>query len=176
MTDPTPYFQSLLSAAASALTVAGVPASTVLLAPGSNIAWDDCCNGTLYLLVNRVYPTAGADSPFPMMESTAPGAAPGTCPRMMAWRMTLGLLRCAATMDSQGNPPSAAQIGANGAAQGRDIDLLMQTILCTYPTLPGIRKVKIDTWTPLVTDGACTGGEWTFFAGVDPCQCEVPVG
>lgn len=172
MADRTPLMQSILSAAASDLTRENRPAARVELVAGQ-VAWDECCDGLLYLRIVSVYPSGGNSSNFPQMDFTQSGIAATCAIHMLAYQMALGVIRCSASVDSQGNAPTPAQVSADGAVQHADLSTLLSTLMCTVPSLQGVQTLKIDRYTPSGPAGGCAGGEWGFYLALDPCvTCE----
>lgn len=170
MRDYGPTLTSVLSAASSALNAEGRPTGRVTLSPGGPVAWDDCCEGQLYLRVIEVYPTMGSSgAPFPQIDSAQKGVGCGV--KMLALHLGLGVLRCAATLDSDGNAPSDAAMSADTLAASADLSTLLDVIACTVPTLPGVQQMKVGRWQPQGVQGGCHGGEWDFYLAVDPCLC-----
>lgn len=172
MRDYLPVLTSVLSAAASALNDAGVPASLVHLAPGAVPAWDSCCEGggQLYLRLGDVVPTGGDGSPFPTKDTVQKGVGCGV--RLLAFRLHLGVIRCAHSISNNGSPPTADEMSEDAASAVTDMAILLDVIECTVPELRGIMKVNLDRWTPQGVSGGCAGGEWTFHIALDPCLCQ----
>lgn len=131
-----------------------VPA-LIHLAPGREEAWDNCCTGQLYARVIEVYPS----SPFPG-RSNASG-----CGDLMAVRIGLGVLRCAAVLDNEGNAPSAEAMTGDTLEALEDMAILLDVLrsFSVEPWLPGFR---LEGWVPKGVSGGCHGGEWTFALGV----------
>lgn len=172
MRDYTPILQSILSAAASALNAEERPTGRVELTPGSLPAWDDCCEGQLYLRVPDVYPTAGKNSPFPQKDSSQAGVNLACAVHGLAVHIGLGVLRCAETVDDNGNAPTPAEVTADAEQMLADMATLLDVLVCIAPRLDGILSLKIDQWNPLGVEGGCAGGEWSAYLWVDPCVCK----
>lgn len=170
MTDLAPVLNSILSAAASALNDAGAGAGLVHLAPGSSVAWDNCCEGggQLWLRVLEIYPTAGLSSPFPSRDSSQPG---GCGVVQLAVHLGLGIVRCTPTLDDHGNPPSGEAMTGSALEMVDDMRVLLEVVACAVKTLPGVANAKVGRWVPQGPDGGCAGGEWTFHIAYDPCTC-----
>lgn len=173
MADQSDLMLQILSAAASDLNASGRSCDRVELIAGNGVAWDDCCEGLLYLRTVEIYPSGGHDGTFPQLDIVQKGINTLCSIPLLAYHLAIGVVRCAASVDSQGNPPAAVDVTQNGLDQGADIDTVLQTIMCTIPHLGNIQALKLEKWTPAPTEGGCVGGEWTFYIGLDPCvSCE----
>lgn len=166
--DLKPILNGILSAAASAFQEAGTPPGRVELSPGLLPAWDDCCEGQLYLRVVEVFPSG---SPFPQFDQEQRGVGGSCSIKLLAVHLALGMIRCAATVDNDGNPPTAAEVTMDGNEMVDDMQVLLDVIACDLGSVSRIMKVKLDRWTPQGVQGGCHGGEWGFFIAVDPCLC-----
>lgn len=129
------------------------------LYPGAEVAWDDCCDGQLWLRVVDVVPS-GLDQ--------RPSANP--CPPPM-WRVTfgLGVLRCVGVVDDNGDAPSPARLTADTLQSTADRAALARAIQCGFGEILG--RVTFVRWLPLGPMGACAGGEWLFTGLVGNCPC-----
>lgn len=164
--------ESILSAAASALNTAGRAPGRVELTPGTLPAWDDCCEGQLYLRTVEIYPTAAGGAAFPAIDSKQQGVGSACAVNLLAVRLGLGVIRCAATVDDAGVAPTPAAVSADASLMLSDMDTLLNVLVCTVPGLWGVQRLKIDRWQPQGVQGGCHGGEWGFYIAVDPCLCQ----
>jgi hypothetical protein len=170
--DITPIMTGVLSAAASAFNDCGRTPGRVELTPGNLPAWDDCCEGQLYVRVMELYPTGGQNSPFPQIDASQRGAASALCKiHMMAVHVGVGILRCAATVDDDGTAPTPARVTNDAVLMYEDSATLLNALVCDVPSVKGILSMKLDRWTPLGVEGGCAGGEWGAYFAVDPCLC-----
>lgn len=174
MRDFTPILTSILSAAASALNEDGRPTGRVTLSPGAQVAWDDCCEGQLYLRIIEVYPSAGrgGSGAFPQIDAVQKGVGCGIT--LLGLHLALGVIRCAATLDDEGNAPTDAQMSANTLDATADLATLLDVIACDVAEIDGILARKVGRWLPQGVNGGCHGGEWDFYVGIDPCLCQPP--
>lgn len=126
----------------------------VVMSPGNLPAWDDCCEGQLYVRVVSV---------APVVQSPRP-AGSVFC-GVLAFQVTLalGVIRCAATMNDQGIPPSAVQVSNDGWQMTQDLADLEQAMLCNDNTH------TVIGWQPQGVEGGCHGGEWQFNVRVNTC-------
>lgn len=134
-----------------------------VLAPGSEVAWDDCCDGQVHVRVITVepnYPTAQRGN----------ATVSGNCDPV-AWSVTLGVgvIRCAAVLDDDGNAPAPHQITADARQMLDDMNTLAQALTCH--TFPGLDRLALSTWNPSGPMGGCHGGEWLVTATVLSCAC-----
>lgn len=155
----------ILEQARLGLSDAGAEPGRVVLAPGVQEVWDDCCEGQLYIRVIDVFPTAT----FPQFDPAQQGANLACAIKMLNYHIGLGVVRCAATVNDAGEAPSAAQVSADGSVMVEDLQTLLKVITCKVPLVKGVMKVKVDRWTPKGVQGGCHGGEWGVHLAVDPC-------
>lgn len=164
--DLTPVLTGILSAGSSAFNEAGTPPGRVELTPGNLPAWDDCCAGQLYLRVVEIFPSG---SPFPVFDSAQAGAAGKCAVKLMAVHLAIGIIRCAHSIDGDGDAPTPQQVTSDGYQMIEDMQILLDVIMCQVETIRKVMKVKLDRWAPQGVNGGCHGGEWNFFIAVDPC-------
>lgn len=145
--------QALLDTVTSGLTQR---VGRAVIAPGGEVAWDDCCDGQAHVRVINIearYPTERA-----MCD-------------VASWGVTLGVgvIRCAAVLDDDGNAPAPHQITADARQMTRDMHEVAQALTCN--DFPGLDRMRLDTWSPQGPMGGCHGGEWTATATVLACGC-----
>lgn len=170
MTEPTPdlypfdqpdilhpIMGGLLEAVDRRLTADERPVARLHLSPGLTPAWDDCCAGQAYVRV------AG------MAGQTTPAAV--ACPAAMVTRLVVGVIRCAHTLDDNGDPPTPEQLTEDTRNTTRDAALVLQALTCDLPNLSNVDRVALGEWTPVGPLGGCVGGEWvvTIQHGLCPC-------
>jgi hypothetical protein len=152
-----PKLAELLSCAEAALDP---PVGRVYLAPGSQVAWDDCCNGQLWVRLIS-------------LESLIPAKLGATSvdPCGLVWTATVGIgvLRCSASMDERGQLASAATFTSEAVQMLADEAALCQAIYCC-DVLP-MNKFDVHRWDPLGPEGGCVGGEWTMTMQVNNYGC-----
>jgi hypothetical protein len=130
------------------------------LAPGNAIAWDDCCNGQLWVRL------VSLDSlTFAKMGATA------VDPCGLTWTATIGLgiLRCSSTISDRGEIASAEVVSMETLQMLADEAALCEAIYCC-DALP-LNKFVVTRWDPLGPEGGCVGGEWTMTMQVNNYGC-----
>lgn len=137
----------------------------VVLAPGLMEAWDDCCDGQLYVRLPETFPSVT----FPQFDTAQKGANLACAVKMLNLHIGLGVIRCAATLTDEGVAPTAEQVSADGMAMLDDMATLLEVITCKIPSIKGVEAVKVDRWTPKGVQGGCHGGEWGVHLAVYPC-------
>lgn len=156
--------EDTLLGAVSALEDACTPVDTWTVEAGEP-SWDYCCGqGHAYVRVVQAGPT----DQFPTLV-----VDPRHCGYETAAYVEVGVLRCAPTLDSRGNPPDPAEVTAAARSTYED----MQTL---HAYLTSISEewdpygVALDTWEPLDLEGGCQGGAWRLWMWVRPCAptCE----
>lgn len=168
MRDYTPILDGILSAASSALNAQGRATGRVERTPGLLPAWDDCCEGQLYLRVIEIFPSG---APFPQFDAAQKGPGGACSIHMLAFRLGLGVLRCAATLDDDGNAPYPEHVTGDADEMLLDMATLLDVLVCTAAKLPGVLAMKMDRWQPQGVEGGCHGGEWGVYFALDPCLC-----
>lgn len=152
----TPILFDLLEHARVAMNSEDHPADPpkrVLLMPGANVVHDDCCEGQLWVRVIETTPHTGRTSSGTSGRS---GQAQWARCGINYWvsSIGMGIVRCAATVDSRGNAPTPEAMTADTALQNFDAEILAGVLAC-YP------NVSLTRWNPSGPQGGCVGGEWT---------------
>lgn len=152
-----PILKRYVDAAVAALNP--TPGRIIEVAPGAEVAWDQCdCNGQIW---SRVIDMT------PHLSSEIRGVAGPKC-GVDYWivQVALGVIRCAASMDEDGTPPSAREVSADGYQMLADMQVLQQVVLCSPDTW------QVRQWTPSGPLGGCHGGEFVFTIRVNTCGCD----
>lgn len=153
--------QELLDCACSSLekTQCGCP-SRAFVAVGT-VAWDSCCDGgQLWVAVDRIFPYGQ----FPGPISGALNCAPP-----LAADIVIGILRCAPTLNDQGEAPTAEALSLSAAAVLEDAYTLETGILCCLAEHARARPFVVGNQRPLGPTGGCVGMELRLtVALVDP--------
>lgn len=132
------------------------PGRKILYNPGSQVAWDDCCNGQVWGRLVSISPLPTAN------PSRIPGLSGCAAPAFIA-TLELGIIRCAAVVDDQGRAPSDMAVSRDGEQSIED----MATLLGVLASLESTRSIV--AWTPQGPEGGCHGGYWTFTVSVPNC-------
>ncbi len=123
-----------------------------IVAPGSNVAHDDCCDGQVHVrLVSAVPNYAGT------RNSTG-------CPVSFDLTLGIGVVRCAAVVDDRGRAPTSAQVTGDGHQMLQDMADLAGTLQDWKPE--EALSAQLGSWNPTGPQGGCTGGEWTYVVRV----------
>jgi len=126
------------------------PGRLILVAPGTQVAWDDCCKGQLWARLVRL-------EAAPVKPGTSCG------PDFFIATLELGIVRCVSTVDDRGRVPSAARISEDGMSGLVDMGVLLEAIQCSP------RTRTVGKWTPAGPNGGCAGGSWEFTVRLDNC-------
>lgn len=159
-----PALLGVLAAAQAALEACNRPVGLAHLAPGSSVAWDNCCEGYGQLWV-RVLDMFPSGRPFPTTDLTQP--CDGLT--LLGVRVGVGVVRCAHTLSDDGNPPSAEQMTADTLGSTADATALLHAIECDIPQIRQVRASRLVNWLPQGPSGGCAGGEWEILLGLDDC-------
>lgn len=129
------------------------------LAPGTSAAWDDCCAGRLWVRV------VGVDAD----ERPAGRTRAAAMCKVTEWRVRLevAVIRCVATINDQGVPPSARQMGEDEAMLLRDMGEMQAAL--QDAELPRDSWLTLGSWSPLGPDGGCAGGQWIVTVTLPDC-------
>jgi hypothetical protein len=129
------------------------PGRVVKLVPGSEISWDDCCQGQLSARLAGLIPIkgAGANSPCGIDYWVATGE--------------LTMLRCSVALTSEAPyiPPPAV-LEAEGSGNLTDSDLMLAVLL----SKDWVKS--ITSWNPVgpnANSGGCRGISWNFTFHLD---------
>lgn len=144
-------------AVAALASVDRAPGRVVPIAPGTTPAWDGDCDGYLY---GRIV------SLTPIVDPNAVRSGRLSC-NVHAWTATLAIaiIRCVATVDNVGAPPSPAHVDADGRGFSLDAAALEEAIVCSPHTRSVVQGV------PLEEAGGYSGFEWTYTVRVPTCGC-----
>ena len=125
------------------------PVDRAIVAPGREVAWDDCCDGMAWVRVVNMLPRFSSTE----TQRQVPCAQIG-------WDIELGIgvLRCVAVLDDDGNAPYPDQITSDGLSVIRDAFELRSLDLTE---IKGVLTSRIRRWDPLGPEGGCAGGEFS---------------
>jgi hypothetical protein len=156
-----PFAPLLAQALACADAALEPQVGRAVLSPGGPVAWDDCCDGQVWVRLISLVPSA-------LPANAGRNAAP--C-GVMQWTATLGVgvLRCVASLDDAGNAPTPAQLSVDTRQMTADVADLSAALQCCLA--PHVNRLIMLRWDPLGPQGGCAGGEWQVQVLVDNCRC-----
>lgn len=140
------------------------------LNPGPNAALDSCgrkvedgveYDGQLWVALNNMQPN------WPI-----PTGLPSECPKLYTGTVELGIARCAAVINDNGQPPPVDAITANAEQQIIDRWELFQAISCCW-SVEG-KDWLINQWVVREVSGGCTLGTWHLRLRIGGCTCQEP--
>jgi hypothetical protein len=152
-TDPlSPLLPNWIECISDHLTT---PVERVTMMPGSDIVWDVCdCGGQLWIRVVSIVGAAALSEP-----------AGQPCAGMYQIRCGIGIVRCAHTVDDEGNPPTPAEMTADALQTFQDrADIIQGILCCIAPCIDedySMGTLRIEDWLPVGPQGGCVGGEVT---------------
>lgn len=163
-----PVAQKLATCVSDHLAMCGYPVRQASLVPGLTSPADVCCAG------DDADPGDGmAWVAVGPITATKPDGATGACGYMYEATITVGLYRCAPTLDVNGDPPTPQELEDAALANLRDAAIVRQAIGCCWP-----RAVPLDpsdwdmgTWTPYGPEGGCMGGTHLVTLYFADCAC-----
>lgn len=146
---PSTIQATALSVLRGAAGVLSNPVSNAYVAPGAEVAWDECCAGHLYVRIVSVAPVFG------------PLAADGNPCTVKSWAATIGLgtLRCVEVVDDRGRGPRPYDLTADSAILHQDMSELGAFLVAKT-------NASAMEWIPQGPAGGCVSGEWTFTVNV----------
>lgn len=145
--------EGLLACASAALAECNVPVCRAFVSTAPVVPWDVCCQcngggvGQLWVSVDRIDP----------MLIPAAGGGEVRCSTQYEANVWLGLIRCALTQDSAGNPPSADALTQEAMDVVRDRLILTQALRCCFAANNDIDEFTVRSWESLA-GGGCVGG------------------
>jgi hypothetical protein len=124
--------------------------------------------GQLYVNITRVFMTTN----FPVQDQSAIKCKPAT----MAVELLITLMRCTATLDQKGNPPTCDQLSAVAAIVNTDMRTVMNAVMCCVPFDPlrpsKTRRVAVIDQRSKGPDGTVVGFETRIIVDLnDSCGC-----
>lgn len=159
----SPAALALLECTRTALEAHERPVARAFFAPGLDVAWDDCCDGQLWVRVVEQYPT----SRFPSRDMS-----PGCNPALWAVTLAVGVVRCTPTVDDNATPPNPEALTESAVGISADSAILLEAIRCCFPgAAPFAAPLLVGNWNPLGPQGGCAGGEWRLTFGYPNCAC-----
>jgi hypothetical protein len=148
-----PLCVEMLACAQASLTL---PVGRAFVAPGSQIAWDDCCDGQLWVRVTQL------NTQDVNVRGQKLGSAPcDPCGLEYAVGIEIGVLRCSSTVTDQGTIASPAVMTDEALQVLTDEAQLSEAAQCCIRSLPGVKNLVMVRWDPLGPEGGCVGGVWT---------------
>lgn len=129
------------------------------LAPGEQVAWDNCCEdngvgGQLWVRCISVSPG------WPKNDTEQKCGV-----RLATATLGVGVVRCAHTLDDQGNPPTGEEMTSDAVKLMEDMEDMFSGIVTNYEW-----HHNVGMYTPVGPDGGCAGGEWTVAVRIQPCS------
>ena len=169
--DPVgPRLELLLACLEDRLAAYDVPVCRAFIHPGAMAPWDACgesgdgAEGQAWVGVSGIAPQPTQD------------AGQRIQPVEYAVSVVVGVLRCAAVVDDQGNPPTVEAVMADAEKQTRDAAIVREVLECCYPKMTDAARGEflMGNWEPLGPLGGCVGGQWraTILAPACPCPKE----
>lgn len=97
-------------------------------------------------------------SAYPADGVNIPNEKPGNCSSGLGLQIEMGMLRCIASGDSQGNPPSQAELLRASLQTSADALLMRKAVFCcdAVPT----KDFILGNYTPTGPLGGLVGGTW----------------
>lgn len=154
-----PVLETLLADVVDALATACAPVGVSTIELGE-VPFDWCCQGHAFIRAPRIHPT----NPFPQQAFRN-----GNCELPTAVMVEVGVLRCAPTLQANGDSPDPEDVTAV-SLQVYDDAAILYEVLTGFEIGGGARaSTVIDSWEPYDTQGGCAGGRWLVW--LDPLIC-----
>lgn len=136
--------------------------SRVVVVPGLDAVWDECCEGQLWVRLV---------SYNPVQPTTVRSGDPACNVQMWDAGIAVGILRCVSVVDDQGRAPSPAQMLEDARMIHRDMADLQEVLQCSIHTVDNVLKARMGSWNSLGPEGGCAGGEWAMTLTLPNCAC-----
>lgn len=153
-----PVLSELATCLCEEIVASGLPETCFCgIYPGGEVPFDHCVNcgqtkcGQAWVRLVTVYPS----SAFPQQDEGIDG---GLCSSPLAFRVEVGILRCAPMPDQKGNPPGVEENYGAAFLQMADMQAMRRAMECCLGDSK--RRHFVENYTP-VTAGGCVGGIWT---------------
>lgn len=145
----------------------GSPAR-VLVAPGAEIAWDDCQCGQLTVHTLEMVPS----DQFPVQKQLPPFNDCGVVWWVVHYVVTI--LRCVTVQDDDGTPPRPADLTADAQTDLLDRWAVRQGVACCMTTFRQANPAVPRPWVPqsqlaVGAEGQCMGSEFHLLVGFPAC-------
>ena len=165
---PSQVASELLDCLVGLLDDEGRPVCRAVLASGGSVPWDVCgessdgSEGQAWVAVGQVTP----------VEQFPAGSPPHRCPPPeYATVLTVAVLRCAATVDDQGRPPSPERMAADASKVAADRAAMRDAVVCCLAGGLEPGEWQMGSWTPLGPQGGCVGGQQQVTVATRACRC-----
>jgi hypothetical protein len=135
--------------------------------PGVEAAWDDCCDGQLAVIMPNVY----ASETFP----GAPGGGSSGCgATYLVQNYAIELVRCTATVDEQGNPPTCDQLDVDAQRLSEDAHAVRRAIFAVLDANDGntFLDYRVLDQPSLGPTGGCAGSRLSISIGFNGEGCD----
>lgn len=132
--------------ALEAESLCGCPCRTCIIVGPA--AADDCCEGQLWVSIDRVYPFGN----FPKSASEAI-----ICFAPLAVVLSVGILRCAPVIKEDGTPPTCDELSESAMNVYEDARIILEQGICCLQTKHRHRKFTVLDQTFLGPGGGCVG-------------------
>lgn len=140
----------------------------VAFSPGE-IAWDNCECGSFTQSAGPTLYSDDGRTPISLFDRQ------NNCgPFYVGVDVTAIILRCAPGVDSNGNPPTAAQLDAAAQLWSTDSDAIRRGITCCLKNLleeDEIEGYQIMSQTPVGPAGGCVGSQLVYRIWLLNCDC-----
>lgn len=150
--------------------LAGVPAGSparALVAPGSQIAWDECECGQLTVHMRTVFPAEN----FPFQKLTAPFDKCDPAAWSVA-EFVITILRCVPVQGDDGNAPTAARLHEAARLDHLDRWAVRAGVACCFESeQPALRTPRLmQEQLAVGAEGMCVGSELHVLVGLRNCE------
>jgi hypothetical protein len=149
----------------------GCPERACVYNGGVEVAFDDCCVGQLWVSWGRTYPT----SSFPVELSDRDLTACLAHGTYLATDFEVGIIRCAPTLDEQGNPPSCEAIEQSALQMHHEARVILRAVTCCMKEWTAdTARPRYGIWreqVPAGDGGLCVGSVLKVTVGEPLCTC-----
>lgn len=147
-----------------AATEAGSPARA-FVAPGAEVAWDECECGQLTVQTLQTYPS----DRFPLQKLDGPFTR--CAPKLTVVEYQITILRCISVQDDEGVAPPALNLQADARTDAIDRAAVRRGVLCclTDPNPLVMSNFLLQQQLAVTSSGQCMGSELHVLVALNNC-------
>lgn len=154
----------LLDCLVDTLVACGAPVCRASLVPGATASYDVCCACA-----------TGEGQAWVSLQAIVANRRPGTPTPMCLWDYTatlqVGVLRCASSVNDQGQAPGAGVLDDEATKTFLDAALMREAITCCFGAALDKGDWEIGDYAAVGPEGGCVGGTTQVRVNFYDCRC-----
>lgn len=172
---PYLWAKELLDCACEALTnhtTGGCPDRACVYNGDTAVAYDNCCDGQLWVSWDRTIPSDWKTQSFGNFPTRSPRATKANCFQLIAIEFEIGIIRCAPTVHDDGTPPTCEEIEESALQMHEDAWAILKGVLCCLNEFSAAGfYTSWEQQEPTGDVGGCTGSVLRVAVGHELCPC-----